>query len=148
MKVNITAGMILNGMLENAYAGEQFIPFNEAMIIGTYTSKLFSVGFIEERAKTHNVSLAEYTEKLGAFLEFLDCIENYNEVVLWFGDEPFCEANVKTVLQTLKEYNFQGKILLHTVVEETGEIVKSTLIQDRERIPSHKDYRTVLLQVF
>ena len=59
MKVNITAGSILNNLLKEKYSNELFIPFNEAMINGTYSSKLFSNEFILERAKTHNVSVLE-----------------------------------------------------------------------------------------
>ncbi len=130
MKINITAGQCLNAILENIYPTETFIPFNEAMITGNYTSKLFSAAFIEERAKTHNVSTAEYRNNLQAFLSFLERIDKYNEAVLWFGDEPFCRENTKTVLHALREYGFQGKIVLYIVVEETGEIVKSITVQD------------------
>ena len=130
MKANITAGQCLNTILEKKYPTETFIPFNEAMITGAYSSKLFSPSFIEERAKTHNVSTAEYRNTLQAFLSFLERIDKYNEAVLWFGDEPFCRENTKTVLQTLREYGFQGKIVLHIVVEETGEIITSITVQD------------------
>ena len=49
----------------------------------------------------------------------------YNEVILWFGEEPFCKKNTEVVLQTLKEYNFNGKIVLNIVIEEIGEIIKT-----------------------
>lgn len=125
MKVNITAGSILNNLLKKKYSNELFIPFNEAMINGTYSSKLFSNEFILERAKTHNVSVLEYKENLKDFLNFLKNIHMYNEVILWFGEEPFCKKNTEVVLQTLKEYNFDGKIVLNIVIEEIGEIIKT-----------------------
>ena len=125
MKMNITAGKFLNGKLEKIYPKEKFIPFNEGMIVGEYTSKLFSDAFMEERAKVHQVSIQDYKENLREFIEFLKDIRQYDEVVLWFGEEPFCEKNTEVVLQTLQEYNFQGTILLHIVEEETGEIQKS-----------------------
>ena len=43
MKINITAGECLNNILTNIYKGEKFIPFREAMIIGTYSNKLLSL---------------------------------------------------------------------------------------------------------
>ena len=125
MKMNITAGKFLNGKLEKIYPEEKFIPFNEAMIVGEYTSKLFSEAFMEERAKTHRVSIRDYKENLRAFIEFLKDIRRYDEVVLWFGEEPFCVKNTEIVLQTLREYNFQGVVVLNIVVEETGQIVRS-----------------------
>ena len=128
MKMNITAGDCLNAILTAKYPTERFIPFGEAMIQGEYTSKLFSEAFIQERARTHNVSIETYKAKLSGFLAFLNEPNRYTHIVLWFGDEPFCQANVKTVLQTLKEYRYHGKITLNTVVEETGEIVTSEVI--------------------
>ena len=125
VKINITAGNCLNEILESKYENEEFIPFCEAMIKGTYTSRLFSEEFIAERAKTHNVSIQEYKENLQAFLIFLKNVELYDEVVLWFGDEPFCNENVKVVLQTLKEYGYVGSIILNLVIEETGEVFKT-----------------------
>lgn len=129
MRINITAGEQLNRILEIKYQNENFIPFNEAMTKGTYTAKLFSESFIEERAKTHSVSITKYKEKLNGFLTFLTSVELYNEVILWFGDEPFCNENRKIVLQTLCDYNYQGKIVVNTVVEETGEVIKSIIVQ-------------------
>ena len=36
-------------------------------------------------------------------MEVLKHAEEYDEVVLWFGDEPFCKANRQTVLDALRE---------------------------------------------
>ena len=125
MTIHITAGECLKDILEKRYSQETFVPFNEAMMTGSYTAGLFSDEFIQERADTHQTSVAEYKEKLQGFLEFLNRMDLYDEVVLWFGDEPFCQANTRAVLQTLKERKFQGKVRLHIVTEETGDI-KST----------------------
>ena len=125
MKINVTAGQFLNSKLKTIYPKKKFIPFNEAMIVGEYTSKLFSESFMEERAKIHQVSIQDYKENLREFIEFLKDIGQYDEVVLWFGEEPFCVKNTEVVLQTLQEYNFQGSIFLNIVVEETGQILKS-----------------------
>ena len=125
MKINITAGNCLNALLESKYGHEKFIPFAEAMIQGSYNSRLFSEEFVEERAKTHNVSIHKYKDNLKDFFTFLSEIELYDEVVLWFGDEPFCNENTKVVLQTLKEYGYVGPVILNLVIEESGEIVKT-----------------------
>jgi hypothetical protein len=132
VKINITAGDCLNKILENKFSNEKFVPFNEAFIKGSYSAKLFSKEFMIERASTHNVSIEDYITKLHGFLDFLTHIKEYDCATLWFGNEPFCNENKKVVIQTLKEYNFQGKILLNTVIEETGEILKSETIQAYE----------------
>ena len=122
MRINITAGECLNNILKDKYKDEYFIPFNEAMIEGKYTSRLFSKEFIAERSNTHNVSEEEYTFKLKGFLNFLENINSYDEVVLWFGDEPFCMANTNAILEILKEYEYKGKVEINIVDELTGEI--------------------------
>ena len=129
MKINITAGNCLNKILENKYSNEIFVAFCESMITGVYYSKLFSQEFIKERAITHNISVKEYKENLKGFLDFLNNINLYTEVVLWFGDEPFCNENKKIVLQTLVEYNYLGKLILNIVEEETGKLIQTKIIR-------------------
>lgn len=129
MKINITAGECLNKILQEKYPNETFIPFNEAMIKGGYNTKLFSEEFVIERSSIHNVSKEEYENKLALFLDFLNNINKYTEVILWFGDEPFCKKNTEIVILTLKEYRFLGNVTLNIVDEETGEIFNSNLVK-------------------
>ena len=110
MKINITAGDCLNNILTNIYKGEDFIPFREAMIIGTYSNKLFS-------------------EKISCFINVLENINSYVEIVLWFGDEPFCVENTKIVIKTIKEHNYTNKLILNIVDETTGKVLKQNKIQ-------------------
>ena len=124
MKVNITAGECLNELLEGKYPGECFVPFNEAMIRGTYSSPLFSDEFVRERAGVHGVSETAYLEKLSGFMDVLDHAEEYDEIVLWFGDEPFCEQNRRTVIEALRMRGYRRNILLNVVREENGEIIR------------------------
>lgn len=129
MKINITAGECLNKKLNTKYPNDTFIPFNEAMIKKGSNAKLFSQEFIIERSIVHNISKEEYEKKLYLFLEFLKNIHKYSEVTLWFGYEPFCKKNTETVIQTLKEFKFNGIITLNIVNEKTGEIINSNLIK-------------------
>ena len=129
MKINITAGECLNNILTNIYKGEKFIPFREAMIIGTYSNKLFSEEFLLERSEVHKVSLKEYKEKISCFINVLENINSYDEIVLWFGDEPFCVENTKIVIKTIKEHNYTNKLILNIVDEPTGKVLKQSKIQ-------------------
>ena len=124
MKVNITAGECLNRILEVRHPDECFVPFNEAMIRGTYSAPLFSEDFVRERAIVHGVSEAEYLEKLSGFMDVLKHAGEYDEIVLWFGDEPFCIENRRTVLDTLRMYGYRRGILLNIVNEKTGDILR------------------------
>ena len=128
MKVNITAGECLNRILEARYPGECFVPFNEAMNQGTYSAPLFSEEFVKERAVVHGVSEAEYLEKLSGFMEVLKHAGEYDEVVLWFGDEPFCKANRQTVLEALRGHGCRQSILLNIVNEENGDVIRQETV--------------------
>ena len=123
-KINITAGDCLNEILRRRYPEERFVPFREAMIEGRYTAPLFSAAFIRERAAFHGVGEAEYRENLAGFLEVLARPEAFDEIVLWFGEEPFCVENRETVLAALKQCGYRGSLRLNTVIEETGDILQ------------------------
>ena len=123
-RINITAGDCLNDILRRRYPEERFIPFREAMIEGRYTAPLFSEAFIRERAAFHGVTETEYRENLAGFLDVLARPEAYDEIVLWFGEEPFCVENRETVLAALRQCGYRGSLRLNTVIEETGEILQ------------------------
>ena len=129
MKINVTAGDCLNEILQKRYPTKRFIPFREAMIKGGYSSSIFSPGFLEERAKVHGVTTSEYTHSLKEVLDLLENVNKYQTITLWFGEEPFCQANVTTLIQGLKDYGFKGEIILNLVIEETGEIIQNKKIQ-------------------
>ena len=129
MRINITAGECLNNILKSIYEEQFFIPFNEAMNVGFYSGVLFSDEFMIERAKVHNVTVSSYQEKLKEFINFLNQINKYNEVILWFGDDEFCKENIKIVLKTLDLFGYKDKIILNIVNENNGEIIKKLLIR-------------------
>lgn len=128
MRVNVTAGECLNEILKGKYPDERFVPFNEAMIQGGYSSPLFCEGFVKERSAVHGVSEAEYLSKLAEFMEVLRRLDEYDEIVLWFGDEPFCIENRNAVLKALEEHGYRGAVLLNVVDEESGDIVRQERI--------------------
>ena len=125
MRINITARDCLNVILSNKYPEETFIPFREAMIEGEYHFPPFSDSFLLERAKTHQSTIEEYKEHMKDFISFLSHIDDYDEIVMWFGNEPFCLANIDMVIKTLKDRNYTKRILLNTVIEETVEDIIS-----------------------
>lgn len=127
MEANITAGQCLNDILSSLYPQKTFIPFNEAMITGEAEKPYFSDEFCEKRAKFHNVSLKEYCEKLQLFRDFLKNIHSYDNVVMWFGDDDFCLANVEFLKKLFLELKYKNEIILNTVDELSG-VIKSTNI--------------------
>ena len=130
--INITAGECLNQLLKSKYPGESFVPFNEAMIRGSSSAPPFSEEFVRERAAVHGVSAAEYREKLSGFLEVLKHAGDYDEIVLWFGDEPFCVQNRRTVADALRKHGYCRNIRLNIVHEATGEILRRETVVPQE----------------
>ena len=133
MRINITAGECLKEILEAKYPGERFVPFNEAMIYGTYSEPLFSEGFIKERSAANGINETDYRNNMAGFIEVLEHIDEYGEIVLWFGDEPFCVENRRTVLEALVERDYCGIVIMNTVNELTGGII----VQESIRMGAH-----------
>ena len=125
MRINVTASDCLNQILSEMHPKETFVPFREAMVEGPCSFPPFSDEFLAERAYFHNSSLEDYKKHMAPFLELLDHLSDYSEIVLWFGDEPFCKRNTEVVIDTLRTRGFQGSIVLNIVNEETGVILRS-----------------------
>lgn len=128
MTINITAGDCLNDILSSSLEGH-FVPFGEAMENGAIIYPLFSDEFVAARCKHHNVDEELYRSKLSGFIEFVKNPNIYSEVVLWFGDDDFCKANIKVVYEVLKEINYNGTIKENIVDEITGAIKTSKVIR-------------------
>ena len=125
-RINITAGDCLAEILQRKYPDEVFVPFREAMIEGPNTHEPFSEAFLRERAAFHNVDLEQYQGHMAPFLNVLDRLDGYEEIDLWFGEEPFCVKNTEVVVETLRLRNYRGRLDLHIVNEETGETIRET----------------------
>ena len=55
----------------------------------------------------------ELHDQLSGFIDVLNHAGEYDEIVLWFGDEPFCVQNRKTVIETLRMHGYRRNILLN-----------------------------------
>lgn len=103
-------------MLDSGY-----VPFNEAMCINDSTYPIFSEEFLAIRAKGHQVSQTSYIEKVWQPFEKLK-INDYQCLILWFGDDMFCQMNLLTLLAYLEQIDFKGDIYYHAVHEKTYDI--------------------------
>ncbi|MGM9986008.1 MAG: DUF1835 domain-containing protein [Bacillaceae bacterium] len=116
---------ILNGQCMYDYFKEnkleeenEIIPFNEAMCAGDVTTEeIFSDEFIKQRCFTHNVTLEEYQKITLKPLEPL-LSNKFDKIVLWFGEDMFCQMNMLTVLAYLDKRNFIGDLTIHLVDEK------------------------------
>ncbi|WP_289139812.1 AraC family transcriptional regulator [uncultured Brevibacillus sp.] len=115
---------ILNGQAmyeeftDNKLMGESdYAPFNEAMCINAVTSQVFDEAFIQTRAGGHHDSVDNYRKKVIDPLEKL-LHKKHMCIVLWFGEDMFCQMNLLTILAYLEQSGYAGKVLLNSFRED------------------------------
>ncbi|ERI91923.1 transcriptional regulator, AraC family [Clostridiales bacterium oral taxon 876 str. F0540] len=121
---------ILNGSCmmdefkDNKWISDKFtyIPFNEAMCWGEADEKIFSDSFIEKRVQSLNTTIEHYRSIVLYPLEPL-LKDKFDTIVLWFGDDMFCQINMLTILAYLEQCNFEGDVLFCMANEVTDEML-------------------------
>ena len=115
---------ILNGqmMYDEFYSkklmGESdYAPFNEAMCVHATTTPIFDNNFIEVRAKGHGVTVENYNNKVIKPLSNL-FEKDYTYIVLWFGEDMFCQMNLLTLLAYLEQSDYKGRVFLNSFRED------------------------------
>lgn len=118
---------ITNGDYFNNYFKDNIdacaLPFREAMMQGCATAKIFSKEFISARAKSLGVQENEYLNNCADLLSAIKDLKDEGQVDLWFGADTFCQLNLLTLLAYLEQVSFKGKVFLHTIDDETFEII-------------------------
>ncbi|AZN43330.1 helix-turn-helix transcriptional regulator [Paenibacillus albus] len=127
---------ILNGqmMYEEFYKHQlmeksDYVPFNEAMCSNATTVAIFSDEFKAIRAAGHQVSLQDYERITMTPLKPL-LQHNYKCIVLWFGDDMFCQMNLLTLLAFLEQEGYEGKVFYHMVKEATYDVEETDLLPE------------------
>ncbi|MBY6873379.1 helix-turn-helix transcriptional regulator [Clostridium botulinum] len=103
-----------------------YIPFNEAMCWGETNEKIFSSEFIEKRAYSLNSTLEEYKKIVIEPLKPL-FDEQFDIIVLWFGDDMFCQMNFITILAYLEQIHFDGDVLFCMAQEQTDNMLSDSV---------------------
>lgn len=98
-----------------------YAPFNEAMCVNAATYPLFDEQFIRVRALGHGVTVDAYKEKV---IDPLNGLFNsdYRYIVLWFGEDVFCQMNLITVLAYLEEVRYKGRVYLNNFREDEQQV--------------------------
>lgn len=124
---------ILNGQLmydefhsKNIMGEADYVPFNEAMCINEVTYPIFDQKFNGIRANGHGVSAESYFDKVVVPLQILHS-KSYETIVLWFGEDVFCQMNVLTVLAYLEQIHFSGNVYLQSFNEEEFKVNEEKL---------------------
>jgi hypothetical protein len=115
-KLNILNGQAMYDYFMQNHLNKDgvYIPFNEAMCVGSVSSVIFSSQFIRCRCDAHHVSLKQYNE---ITLEPLKSIfkNKFANIDLWFDDDMFCQINLLTVLTFLDQKNYSGHVTFNLV---------------------------------
>ena len=115
---------ILNGQImyeefrdQRLMGNSDYAPFNEAMCVHAATSDIFNESFIAVRAEGHHSSIDGYTKKV---IEPLSNLfqKNYSYIVLWFGEDMFCQINLLTLLAYLEQMDYKGTVFLNNFRED------------------------------
>ena len=140
MKVNKTWNIadehvlsILNGQVmyeefkEKKIMGQSdYAPFNEAMCVNATTQKIFNKEFIETRAMGHQETAEDYINKVINPLNNL-FNNHYQCMILWFGEDMFCQMNLLTLLAYLEQSNYTGRVFLHSFREDEFKVRQTEL---------------------
>lgn len=124
---------ILNGQVmyeefkNNKWMGDSdYAPFNEAMCVNETTDQIFNAEFIKIRAAGHYELEEEYMKKVITPLANLFKTE-YKCIVLWFGEDMFCQMNLLTILSYLEQSDYDGKVFLHSFREDEFKVNQTEL---------------------
>ena len=117
---------ILNGQSMYDYFKEHnldkngvYVPFNEAVCVGKVTMDIFSEEFNKCRCDSHHVTMEKYNELTLLPLQLL-FKNQFSNLVLWFGDDMFCQINLLTLLAYLDQINYSSKITFNLVDHKFG----------------------------
>ena len=141
MVLNITNGDYFNNYFIDRFGGVA-IPFCEAMMDGDTTAEIYSDAFIKLRASALHISEQEYRAKMLIF--DLLSKNTYSKIHLWFGKDTFCQMNLLALLAYLEQKEYQGKLQLTYIDDETFEILDADI--DVALGSYQKTYEEVLIK--
>lgn len=125
-----------------------YAPFNEAMCAHETSEEIFGAEFNALRALGHGVSAADYERITLRPLQPLLEGRSFDGIVLWFGDDMFCQMNLLTVLAYLQRAGYRGKVVFHRVIETAEAIETIDAMQAMEPIELPAlDYAALYKQV-
>lgn len=120
----LNGGCMLEDFKKNGRMKENFtyVPFNEAMCWGEADEEIFSAEFIKKRVNSLDTTEEDYKrivlEPLAPLFK-----DTFDVIVMWFGDDMFCQMNMLTVLAFLEQANYEGDLLFCMALEHTDEML-------------------------
>ncbi|MDY0395780.1 helix-turn-helix transcriptional regulator [Virgibacillus halophilus] len=126
--LNILNGQVMYKEFKNKrlMGDSDYAPFNEAMCVNAVTTTIFDHAFIQTRAAGHGESEENYRNKVIEPLNNL-FLKKYNYIVLWFGEDMFCQMNLLTLLAYLEQSHFKGKVYLNSFRDDEFKVSQTEI---------------------
>lgn len=127
--LHISNGQVMHDtfLSEGLIGNSDAVPFNEAMCVHPTSKRVFDHEFIRLRAEGHRDSIENYRKMVVEPLEPL--FQNqYNTIILWFGEDVFCQMNLLTALAYLEQSDYQGKVILHSFRDEEFGVAQTEIL--------------------
>jgi hypothetical protein len=121
--LNIVSGMVLKEKISNNFniMDQTIVSFNEAMVQGKSDSEIFSSEFFRKRISSLETDYKTYKrlviDELSPLID-----KQFENIVLWFDKDMFCQINMITILAYLKQKNNQTTIYFCCVNEITSRV--------------------------
>lgn len=105
-----------------------YVPFNEAMCVHPTSHQIFDDHFIRLRAEGHQHTVESYKKVVIEPLESLFQNQNqYKYMVLWFGEDVFCQMNLLTILAYLEQIQYKGKVFFNSFRDDEFKVSQTEL---------------------
>ena len=139
----LNGSCMMNEFKKKNWCSEKFtyVSFNEAMCWGEADKNIFSREFVEKRVQSLNTTIEEYKNIVLDSLEPLFKSE-FDTIVLWFGDDMFCQMNMLTILAYLEQINFEGDVLFCMAIESSDEMLPNAYEIDING--SYQRYKSII----
>ncbi|WP_234447562.1 helix-turn-helix transcriptional regulator [Viridibacillus soli] len=141
--LNILNGRIMyeEFQIHQLMGKSDYVPFNEAMCSNDTCFTIFSDEFNKLRSAGHEVSLKDYENiTINSLKPLFE--KQYKCIVLWFGEDMFCQMNLLTMLAYLEQEEYKGKVFFNMINEKTYDVEEIEVIPEGFK----EIYQQVLIQ--
>lgn len=152
-KINVLNGESLKEYFEKKcnMEAEEVVSFNECLADGTLHEDIFSEEFFSVREKfiteSYRVSEEAYKEKSVKELKPL-LKKDYDEIILWFDYDMFCQVNMLVVLAYLDFHRFHGRVTINIIHQHFFNCSSpEEIIEDKIIINSLKDFYSLYFDI-
>lgn len=121
----IVAGDGMAQLMREKHPERRLLPFREDLSKGAYKGFSIDSDFVRERALFWGISEAEYAEKLSPIIN----IDLKEHLVLCFGEDECCRANLRFMLDYLKSRGYKELLRVQIVDEYSLKILEEYSVQ-------------------